>query len=803
MRRLLRGLFQGILIILGASALAAAASVLYAVLILAPDLPDADALRDVELQEPLRVLSVEGELMAEYGEQRRKPVDIEEMPTSLLLAFIAAEDDRFYEHAGVDYQGLARAVLYVAREQEVGPGGSTITMQVARNFFLSRDQTILRKVNEILLALEIERTLSKEEILELYLNKIYLGNGAYGVGAAAQVYYGSDLEGLSLAQCAVLAGLPKAPSHLNPIQDPERALKRRSYVLERMLSEGYITSRRYRKAVEAPLTAEVHTPQKAVSAGYAAEMVRRTMVERYGREEAYTSGYTVYTTIQGERQEAANEALRAGLREYSRRHGYRGPEGAVEAQVVGDAEAMDEALADHPTLGGLQAAIVLSVEPEAAWVWLDGGEVLRVDMDTMAWARRQLGVNHRGPQPEVASDVLAVGDIVRVERRGDGAGALAALPEVEGALVALDPEDGRVRALSGGFDFQRSSFNRAVQARRQVGSAFKPFIYSAALEHGYTLATQVNDAPVVFEGEGLGGHWRPGNYTGRFHGPTRLREALVFSRNLVSIRVLRDIGVEPTIRHAEAFGFEREHMPADLSLALGSNSSTPMQMATGFAAFANGGYRVVPNLIEQVVDAQGNVVLDPAFPAACELCQDDLPVDSTLVEPYGVLDLPLEPERAIPADNAWLMNSVLADVVQRGTGRGARKYLERGDLAGKTGTTSGLRDAWFVGYSPELVAASWVGFDAQRSLGAGETGAAAALPIWARFMAAGLEGVEEREVPRPDGLVTLRIDPQTGRATSSGDPDGIFETFRVERAPPRHGSEEGGSDRQTGVREIF
>ncbi len=802
MKRIGRFLLYGAVTVFGAGVALTLVALAYALIVLAPQLPDADSLRDVRYQQPLRVVSAEGELITEYGEQRRDPVGVDDIPDDLVLAFLAAEDDRFYDHPGVDYQGMARAVAHVLREREFGPGGSTITMQVARNFFLSREQTILRKVNEILLALQIEQTLSKDEILELYLNKIYLGNRAYGVAAAAQVYYGKDLDELDLAQMAMIAGLPKAPSLFNPIRNPQRALQRRGYVLGRMLHEGFISPERYQEAMAAPVTASLHAPRSRVEAHYVAEMVRRTMVERYGTEEAYTGGYTVYTTVERDRQQAANDALRRGLRAYDHRHGYRGPEGEMDPERVGEAEAMDAALADHPRFGGLDAGVVLAVEPEAAWVWLRGGDVVQVDFETMEWARRFIDANRRGSAPEEAGDVVAIGDIVRVQRRSEGQGALTAVPDVEGALVAVDPRDGRVRALSGGFDFRRSSFNRAVQAQRQTGSAFKPFIYSAALENGYTPATLINDAPVVFRDDALESYWRPGNYSGRFYGPTRLREALVFSRNLVSIRVLRDVGLEPTIRHIESMGFERQSMPRDLSLALGSNSATPLQMAAGFASFANGGFRITPNVIERVVDADGDVVFRPEFPEACELCQDDLLMASVPGDRYGLFDLLPAAERAVAPENAWVMNDMLQDVIQRGTGRGAQRVVQRGDLAGKTGTTNDLRDSWFVGHSPDLVAAAWIGFDDQRTLGAGETGATAALPIWSRFMARALDGVEERSLPRPEGLVTVRIDPETGRATSADNPDAIFETFREGAVPVR---EDGDRRRRGGEaeRELF
>ncbi len=803
MKRLLRISLYGVGWLAGAGALLAAAALAYALLVLAPQLPEAERLRDVDYQQPLRVVSADGGLIAEYGQQRRDPVAIEEIPEDLQRAFIAAEDDRFYEHPGVDYRGLARAVGYVLREWEFGPGGSTITMQVARNFFLSREQKLLRKANEILLALQIERILTKQEILQLYLNKIYLGNRAYGIAAAAQVYYGKAPDELDLAQMAMLAGLPRAPSALNPLQDPERALERRAYVLERMLAEDFISRERYQEASSAPITADRHAPEREVEAPYVAEMVRQTMIERYGREEAYTGGYTVYTTLQAERQAAARRALRSGLRAYSRRHGYRGPEGHITAEQVDDPEAMAAALEGYQAIGGLEAAVVVAVGSEAIRVWSPGSGERTVAFETMAWARPYQGVDRRGPEPEAPADVVEVGDIVRIEPQGQDRAAFAALPQVEGALVAQDPADGRIRALAGGFAFQRSAFNRAVQARRQVGSAFKPFVYSAALAQGYTAATLVNDAPVVFEA--LGGQWRPGNYSGEFYGPTRLREALVHSRNLVSIRVLRDIGIETAIEHAERFGFDGDRLPANLSLALGSNTATPLQMASAFSVFANGGFRVKSGVIARVVDNDGEIVFRTPFPRACPSCPE-----ASVVAPVapgerllGLPDPPPVAERALPAANAWLVGDMLRDVVARGTGRGADRWVARDDLAGKTGTTSDLRDAWFVGYNPDLAAAAWVGFDEGQSMGRGETGASVALPVWARFMGEALDGIEEHSAPRPEGLITVRIDPETGRVTGPDNPDAVFETFREGHVPPREAEEAQRQERDRSERHLF
>ncbi len=796
MRRLFRIFVYGLAGLFSAAVAAVAAAVFYAVFVLAPQLPSPEALQDVRYQQPLRIMSREGELIAEFGEKRRQPVAYNEIPADLLLAFIAAEDHRFFDHPGVDYQGLARAAWHLFREREVGPGGSTITMQVARNFFLSREQTFLRKANEILLALQIERVLTKEQILELYLNKIYLGNRAYGVVAAAEIYYRQPLDGLDLAQMAMIAGLPKAPSAYNPISNPRRAMIRRDYVLGRMLTEGYITAEQYEEAMTAPLTARLRPPEGRVEAHYVAEMARAAMVERYGEDEAYTGAYTVYTTVERELQHAANQALRRGLRAYDERHGFRGPEGRVDLAAIGNLNRLDSALRQYPRFGGLDAGVVLTVTDEKAWVWLREGEVVEVPFETMRWAARYLTPNSRGPRPEAATDVLTPGDIVRVERTSPRQGKLSAVPAVEGALVAVSPDDGRIRALAGGFDFRRSSYNRAVQASRQTGSAFKPFIYSAALEHGYTAATLVNDAPVVFRDEALESYWRPGNYSGRFYGPTRLREALIHSRNLVSIRVLRDVGIRPTIDFMEhAFSFDRESLPANLSLALGSNSATPLEMTSAYAVFANGGYRVVPHVIDRVEDADGRVVYRPTVPRVCPYCEDGFVLSSLPGDRYGLFGLPLAAPRVIPEQNAWLMTDMMRGVMTQGTGRGHARFLRRNDLAGKTGTTNDLRDAWFSGYGTDVVATAWVGFDDSGSLGAGETGASAALPIWSMFMAEALNGVPERDPPQPEGLVTVRIDPESGLVTSADNRRAIFETFRADAVPARDDSGREGAAR--------
>ncbi|MFN2308255.1 MAG: penicillin-binding protein 1A [Gammaproteobacteria bacterium] len=744
---------------------------------IAPELPSLEALRDIQLQVPLRVYTRDRQLIAEFGEKRRLPVTIDEVPEVMVQAFLAAEDDRFFQHPGVDYQGLLRAGIELVRTGEKRQGGSTITMQVARNYFLTRDKTYLRKLTEILLALKIERELGKREILELYLNKIYLGQRAYGVGAAAQVYYGSTLEALSVAQHAMIAGLPKAPSLYNPVTDPRRALVRRNYILGRMRDLGYIDAASYAQAIAEVDRARVHAAAIEVEAPYVAEMVRAELIRQYG-EAIYEQGLQVHTTLSGRHQTAANAALRAGLLDYDRRHGYRGPERQVELPAGADAETAAALLRNERTLGGLQPAIVIEVEAQACRVVLRDGRTLRLDWDGLSWARRYQSANQRGAVPKAAAEVVAVGDLVRVapDSAPDSEGwRLAQLPAVEGALVSLDPADGAVQALVGGFDFQRSKFNRAVQANRQPGSSFKPFVYSAALELGFTTASVLNDAPVVFDDSSLERAWRPENYSGRFYGPTRLREALVHSRNLVSIRLLQAAGVRPAREHVLRFGLRPESVPAELSMSLGSGTLTPLEITRAYAVFANGGQGVEPYFIERIVDSSGKLLFEAQPLRACRDCAPDQPpVDGA----------PGPAPRVITAQNAWLMTSMMQDVIRRGTGQKARE-LGRNDLAGKTGTTNEQRDAWFCGYSPTLVASAWIGFDGLAPLGARETGGNAALPIWMDYMRPALDGVPVAQLPAPEGLVTVRIDPHDGLLAGAGQADAVFEVFREGEVPER------------------
>ena len=781
-------------------------------LYLSPKLPSVESLRDVHLQAPLLVYTRDGLLIQDFGEIRRIPVTMEQVPETMVKAFIASEDERFYEHPGVDWQGLARAIIHLLKEGEKGPGGSTITMQVARNFFLGREKTYARKVNEILLALKIERELTKDEVLELYLNKIFLGKRAYGVGAAAQVYYGKKLHELTLAEIAMIAGLPQAPSRYNPIANPEGALARRAYVLNRLqqLGDNNIDDASHRRALTAPVTAELHGLSIEVEARYMAEMVRAEMVARYG-EGVMASGYKVYTTIDSSLQTAANFALRQALIEYDRRHGYRGPELTVDPHQI-DFDA-DSVLRDIPPVGGLTSALVTDVQERSASIYTRETGELDLKWEALSWAREYIDENKRGRDIESAADVLEVGDIIRLMKNESG-WQLVQIPAVEGALVSVDPMDGSIVALTGGFDFFRSKFNRAIQARRQPGSSFKPFIYSAALNEGLTAATVINDAPVVVDDPSLEDEWRPQNYSEKSFGPTRLRVALTKSRNLVSIRVLKAIGVDSAISFIERYGLDIDKLPRNLSLALGSGSVTPLEMATGYTVLANGGYRVEPYFMERIVDSRGKLLYQAEPMKVCRECPDidmefgasaegqiievplqDDPLELGVSDPIEVADSQSNEDsveevkniapRVIDAQNIWLMNSMLRDVVRYGTGRKAMA-LGRNDLAGKTGTTNDQKDAWFSGFNPTLVTTAWVGFDQFKPLGRREFGSAAALPMWMTFMKEALGNSPEALLEEPEGIVSARIDQATGLRVPANFPDAIFESFRIDHVPEDH-----------------
>ncbi len=766
---------------------------LYAFIV--PGLPSTQSLQDMQFQVPLRVYSRDGGLIAEFGEKKRAPLKYEEIPKRMVQAVLAAEDDRFFVHPGVDYQGLLRAVLHLLRTGEKGQGGSTITMQVARNFFLSREKTYLRKLNEIMLALKIESELSKEDILTLYLNKIYLGNRAYGVGAAAQVYYGVPVDKLSVAQLAMVAGLPKAPSRYNPVINPARALLRRNYVLGRMHDLGFINDATYDEALATVDDARLHGLSKEVTAPYIAEMTRAEMVKRFG-DTAYSAGYKVITSVGSRLQMAAHRAQRNTLLAYDRRHGYRGPLAQHTLAEDSGEEQWMPLLKTQQEINGLLPALVLATVEQSVVVYEPHRGVLRLDWPGLSWAAPVLENGRVGTPPKQAADILARGDVIYITKlpatkKTDAGWQLAQIPEVEGALVSLDPHDGAIRALVGGFNFSSSKFNRVTQAERQPGSNFKPFLYSAALEKGFTPASLINDAPVVFEDEGLEATWRPENYSGKVFGPTRLRKALVKSRNLVSIRLLRAIGIGYTINYASRFGFDKKRLPRDLSLALGSGVVTPLEIVRGYAVFANGGFRTVPYFIDQIEDAKGKVLYRAEPFIACNNCEERLKRQQEITETEEPFMGPPTREEALPVhiaprvltpQNAYLMRSMMMEVIQRGTGQRA-KVLGRSDLAGKTGTSNDQQDAWFSGYTPDLVATAWVGFDKPKPLGARETGGRAALPMWIEFMRTGLQGLPEHALEQPPGLVTVRIDPKTGLLAGANNPNGIFETFRSENVP--------------------
>ncbi len=747
---------------------------------LAPDLPEVDSLRQVRLQEPLRVFTRDHKLIAEFGEQRRVPQAFAQIPETVIQAFLAAEDDRFFEHPGVDYQGLMRAAIQLALTREKRQGGSTITMQLARNFFLSPEKTYTRKLNEILLALRIERNMNKQEIMELYLNKIYLGNRAYGVGAAANIYYSKDLKDLSLAQAAMIAGLPKAPSSTNPVANPEKAIQRRNYVLGRMQELSFISQAEYEQALAQPISARLHLSDIELLAPYVAEMVRQEIIERFG-EEAYTSGYRVTTTIDSALQRKADQALRRALQEYDMRHGYRGPEQRFDLSELPDAAAWDDILRDYPRIEQLRPALIIEVADKTATAYLGHGEQAEIPWKGFQWARPYGNVNYRKALPSTARGIVSAGDLVHVlpvaaEKEGeDGYWRLAQIPAVAGALTALDPDNGAIRALAGGYAFELSKFNRAVQANRQPGSGFKAFIYSAALAAGYTPASLIDDAPVVIDDPSLEEKWRPQNYSRKFFGPTRLRYALTKSRNLVSIRLLRSMGMEHAVGHIAKFGFDPAQLPRNLSLALGSSSVTPLKMSEGYAVLANGGYRVEPYLIDRIEES-GRQVIHLARPATvCAGCPQPPGEETTAA------GLPVAP-RVISAENHFMMNSMLRDVIRHGTGRRAMG-LGRNDLAGKTGTTNDQRDAWFNGFNRQLVTNVWVGFDSNAKLGRGEVGGRAALPAWMYFMEYALQDIPEQPLKMPPGIIQVRIDPASGKLAYAGQEGAIYEYFPRGRVP--------------------
>lgn len=691
-----------------------------------PNLPEVSALSDYRPKLPLRVFSAEGELLAEFGEERRELTPIDQIPKVMTDAVLAAEDSRFFEHGGVDYLGMVRAGLanfYKSKSQ----GASTISMQVARNVYLSAEKTYTRKIYEVLLTFKLEHKLTKEQILEIYMNQIFLGHRAYGFAAAAQAYYGKPLKDITVDEAAMLAGLPKAPSAFNPISNPKRARARQLYIIDRMLENGFIDEQTAQAAKAAPVRIRPAHSIQRVRGDYAAEMVRQAMFEQYGNE-AYTRGLNVTTTIRSSDQQAAYRALRAGLMDFERRQRYRGPEKFVDLPPNGAGldEAVDQALADSPDNGDLLSAVVLDAKPNKVIVVRQDGQPFEITGDGLKPV--QSGLSDKAP-PNIK---IRRGAIVRVARSGKNQWEITQVPEVEGAFVAVDPRNGAIRALVGGFDFQKNKFNHVTQAWRQPGSSFKPFVYSAALEKGITPSTIVYDTPLFFSADQTGGKaWEPKNYDGKFEGPMPVRTALAKSKNMVSIRILQAVGAHSAQEWVSHFGFEAEKHPPYLTMALGAGAVTPLQMASAYSVFANGGHLLPPILITKVTDDQGRVLLEPQMPQKN---------DST---------------QAISERNAFLMSNLLQEITRSGTAARAQATLKRQDLFGKTGTTNDAVDAWFVGYQPTLTAAVWVGYDNPRNLGSRETGGGLSLPIWISFMQEALKGVPETLPTPPEGVTQV------------------------------------------------
>jgi len=717
-----------------------------------PTLPSLDVLTDYRPKIPMRIYSAEGTLLSEFGEERRALVKITEVPDVMKKAILAAEDDRFYEHGGVDYMGVLRAALSNFTSGGAKQGASTITMQVARNFFLSKEKTLTRKFNEMLLAFKIEHNLSKDEILQLYINQIYLGQRSYGFAAAAQIYYGKTLSQLSVAEAAMLAGLPKAPSAYNPVVNPKRAKLRQLYVLRRMHELKFINDQQFQTAQQEPLATKHGNQEYSVHADYLAEMVRQVVFDKY-QEDAYTQGFKIYTTIRQEDQIAAYKAVRKGVLDYDRRHGYRGPEGFLELSTNQSEEYLEEGLQDIPDGDDLIPAVVLSVSPKQIRAYSKGGETVELTGDALRFAQRSLSdkvpLNQR----------IIAGSIIRLQKDEKGVWQINQLPQVESAFVSGSPIDGAIYSLIGGFDFNRNQFNHVTQAWRQPGSSFKPFIYSASLEKGFTPATVINDAPLIFDAEQTGSEaWQPKNYDGKFEGPMRMRQALIKSKNMVSIRILQSITPQYAQDYISKFGFDAAKHPPYLTMALGAGSVTPLQMLEGYSVFANGGFRVTPYFIQRIEDGRGTVMSKTTPVVANQTA-----------------------EQVIDVRNAFSMVSMMQDVVRHGTAIRAMS-LGRQDLAGKTGTTSDSVDAWFCGFQPTVVGISWIGFDQPRSLGDKETGGGAALPMWIDYMAKVLKDVPQAVYTMPENMVAARVN-QAGHRDESSE---LVDYFYQENVPAEH-----------------
>ena len=725
----------------------------FATLIIYSNLPSLETLTDYRPKIPLRIYSDEGFLIGEFGAERRNVVSISEVPTHLKQAILAAEDDRFYEHGGVDFMGVLRAAYSNLTAGTVRQGASTITMQVARNFFLTPEKTLTRKFSEVLLAFKIEQNLSKDKILELYINQIYLGQRSYGFSAAAHTYFGKSLQEIDVAEAALLAGLPKAPSSYNPISNPKRAKNRQIYVLGRLHKLNFISDEEFNALEKQPISLKKQTSSLALTSNYVTEMVRQVIYDRY-QEDAYSKGIKVYTTIRLLDQEVAYRAVRKNVLDYDRRHGYRGAEGYINLLKDGanQEKTLDDALDEINDSDDIYAAIVLVVKPNFVQAYRKGGEIVEIAGDGLKFAQKYLT-----NKQETGKKHIVPGALIRIQKEKDS-WHIVQLPEVEAALVSLDPNDGAIRALIGGFDFVRNQFNHVTQAWRQPGSSFKPFIYSAALEKGFTPATIINDAPLSFSAAQTGSRsWDPKNFDGKLDGPMRLRTALTKSKNLVSIRILQAIGIQYAQDYITRFGFNASQHPPYLPMALGAGSVTPMQMAAGYVVFANGGFRVPPYLIKTIEDEKGNII-----------------------EQFQPISVSNGAKRVIDPRNAFLMTNMMQDVISRGTAIRA-KQLGRTDLAGKTGTTSNFVDAWFCGFQKNLVTVAWTGFDEPKSLGHNETGGRVALPIWMDYMGPVLKGIPIAEYKAPSGVTAARINSMTGFRESNGD---IVEYFLNEQLPP-------------------
>jgi penicillin-binding protein 1A len=828
------------------------------------ELPDVNSLKDIQWQTPMQIYSNDGSLISQFGEKKRLPLSLEQVPKQLIEALLATEDDRFYLHFGVDPIGMGRAVSAKLMGQDKG-GASTITMQVARNFFLTREVTYTRKIREIFLSFHIESLLTKDEILMLYINKIELGHRSFGFGAAAQVYYGKDLNELTLAQIAVLAGLPKAPSTLNPIRSPKRALARRSVVLKRMLVSGYIDQEAYNEANAAPITGKRHGAQIELSAPYAAEMAHQKMVDIYGKEEAYTSGYKVFTTIDSQLQMAAETSVTNNLLNYDQRHGYRGALFSLrpELQELDDSakqvsqevhletmieevvpelppelspEEISKALATIKRVQGLVPAVVTNVLEQSVTIELENNVKSVIEWDGMNWAREFISDNKQGKPPKLASDILTYGDVIYVRKITPVAYKLSQSPQASAAMVSLSPDDGSIKAVVGGFSFQTSQFNRVTQAKRQVGSNIKPFIYSAALEKGYTLATLINDAAINQWDRKAGNVWRPKNSPEEYIGPIRMRLALAQSKNVVAVRLLQSVGVDEAVRHLTRFGFAPNDLPRNESLALGSASLTPLEVATGFATFANGGFLISPHIIDRIENNEGEIIYQANAAMACEQCQPIIDENSNYsqtinhAEKVEQIEIKQAP-RVISAQNAFLITEALNSAIWgsdwsitnawQGTGFRGRA-LKRRDIAGKTGTTNEAKDAWFSGFSRRLVTTSWIGFDdPSRNLGktiynnnldknqitGKEFGARSAQPAWVDYMKIASVNLPIEPFQTPTEIVSVRIDKATGKLTNKTDKSSRLEYFRLGKTPTDYVKEDNSSEILNGseveVEELF